>query len=56
MNCDAPSKKKHTSLSPLDRGEFKNVDTSALEKQINEMVYELYGLTKDEVKIIDGKG
>lgn len=30
-------------------------DTSVLEKQIDEMVYELYGLTKEEIKIVEGK-
>ena len=28
-------------------------DTSALEAEIDSMVYELYGLTKDEIKIIE---
>jgi hypothetical protein len=28
-------------------------DTSALEKEIDQMVYELYGLTEDEIKIIE---
>jgi len=32
-----------------------NADTSALEKQIDEMVYKLYGLTEDEIKIIENK-
>jgi len=30
-------------------------DTLALEKEIDEMVYELYGLTKEEIKIVEGK-
>jgi Alw26I/Eco31I/Esp3I family type II restriction m6 adenine DNA methyltransferase len=30
-------------------------DTSELEKQIDQMVYELYGLTKDEIRIVEGK-
>ena len=29
-------------------------DTSALEKQIDEMVYKLYELTEEEIKIIEG--
>jgi hypothetical protein len=33
-----------------------NADTSALEKQIDEMVYALYGLTPDEIAIVEGKG
>jgi len=30
-------------------------DTSKLESKINEMVYKLYGLTKEEIKIVEGK-
>ena len=33
-----------------------NADTSALEGQIDQMVYNLYGLTEDEIKIVEGKG
>jgi hypothetical protein len=33
-----------------------NADTSALEKQIDEMVYALYGLTPEEIAIVEGKG
>lgn len=33
-----------------------NADTSALERQIDEMVYNLYGLTEDEIAIVEGKG
>ena len=33
-----------------------NADTSALEQQIDEMVYELYGLTSEEIAIVEGKG
>ncbi len=62
------AKKQHTPQSPLDRGELqppvspfvkgelKGVDTSALERRIDEMVYELYGLTDDEIAIVEGKG
>jgi hypothetical protein len=32
-----------------------NADTSALEKQIDEMVYALYGLTPEEIAIVEGK-
>ncbi|MCL4537401.1 MAG: hypothetical protein M1610_07415 [Nitrospirae bacterium] len=31
-----------------------HADTSALEKQINEMVYALYGLTPEEIEIVEG--
>lgn len=30
-------------------------DTSALEQEIDEMVYKLYGLTEEEIKIVEGK-
>jgi hypothetical protein len=33
-----------------------NSNTSALEKQIDEMVYKLYGLTEEEIAIVEGKG
>jgi hypothetical protein len=33
-----------------------DTDTSALEKQIDQMVYKLYGLTGDEIAIVDGTG
>ena len=31
-----------------------NADTSTFEWQINEMVYKLYGLTDEEIKIVEG--
>ncbi len=30
-------------------------DTTALEEEIDRMVYELYGLTKEEVRIVEGR-
>ena len=45
---------KHTPLSPLDRGE-ESAETSALEWQIDKMVYALYGLTPEEIAIVEGK-
>jgi hypothetical protein len=32
-----------------------NVDTSALERQIDKMVYALYELTQEEIEIVEGK-
>jgi len=32
-----------------------NADTSALERQIDKMVYELYGLTPEEIEIMEGR-
>jgi hypothetical protein len=31
-------------------------DIAALEKQIDEMVYALYGLTPEDITIVEGKG
>jgi hypothetical protein len=31
-------------------------DTTALEKEIDEMVYKLYGLTEEEIRIVEGNG
>lgn len=32
-----------------------NADTSALEKEIDALVYKLYGLTDEEIAIVEGK-
>lgn len=34
---------------------FPNADTTALEKEIDQLVYQLYGLTEDEIKIVEGE-
>ena len=31
-----------------------DADTSALERQIDQMVYKFYGLTEEEIKIVEG--
>ncbi|MCU0446760.1 MAG: N-6 DNA methylase [Microscillaceae bacterium] len=31
-----------------------NADTSALEKEIDQLVYELYGLTEEEIRLVEG--
>lgn len=31
-----------------------NTDISALEKEIDRLVYDLYGLTEEEIKIVEG--
>lgn len=31
------------------------VDTSALKKQIDEMAYKLYGLTEEEIAVVEGR-
>ena len=33
-----------------------NADISALERQIDEMVYKLYDRTQEEIAIVEGKG
>jgi hypothetical protein len=40
---------------PFAKGGNNDADTSALEKQIDEMVYALYGLTPEEIAIVEGK-
>ncbi len=48
------AKRLQPPLSPFDNGDLDaDADTSALEKQIDAMVYKLYGLTYEEVKIVD---
>ena len=32
-----------------------NLDTISLEKEIDKLVYELYGLTDDEIAIVENK-
>jgi len=41
--------------SPFSKGELKNTDISALEKQIDELVYALYDLTPEEIAIVEGR-
>jgi hypothetical protein len=38
-------------LAAKERGE----ETAGLEKEIDKMVYELYGLGEDEIRIVEGK-
>lgn len=37
------------------RQQDKAADTSQLEKQIDQLVYQLYGLTEEEIKIVEGE-
>ncbi len=32
-----------------------DADTRAWEREIDELVYQLYGLTEDEIKIVEGR-
>ena len=40
-------------LKPCKRAD-PAADTEALEREIDERVYRLYGLTEDEIKIVEG--
>ncbi len=37
----------------IKKSENSKADTTALEAQIDQMVYELYGLTEEEIEIIE---
>ena len=63
-----PSERVHAKLyimtfheSDRDKGRvitgssnFTEADTSALEREIDELVYALYGLTPEEIRIVEG--
>ena len=42
--------------NPCRKQKDPDADTSALEKQIDQMVYKLYNLTPEEVAIVEGIG
>lgn len=42
-------------MSAMIRQENPTADTSALEREIDEQVYKLYGLTAEEIAIVEGK-
>ena len=48
--------KQQPPSSPFVKGELSSADTSALERQIDKMVYELYGLTQEKIAVVEGKG
>jgi|GEM_PF-1081104 len=37
-------------------GTRPQADTSQLEREIDQLVYQLYGLTEEEIRIVEGKG
>ena len=39
----------------LEKKEDTSADTSALEAQIDQLVYKLYGLTEEEIAIVEGR-
>ncbi len=47
--------KQNPPSPPFAKGGNKEADTSALEQQIDEMVYKLYDLTPEEIAIVEGK-
>lgn len=55
-----PPKNKHSAMENLVdqiltlKRENPEADTSALEREIDELVYKLYGLTEEEILIVEG--
>lgn len=39
----------------IQSSKLQNADTAALEGEIDRLVYELYGLTEDEIAMVEGK-
>jgi hypothetical protein len=42
-----------TLVEQILQSKEQNTDTTALEKEIDKLVYELYGLTEEEIRIIE---
>ena len=38
----------------LEKKEDTNADATSLESQVDKLVYELYGLTDEEIRIVEG--
>ncbi|HEC99652.1 MAG TPA: hypothetical protein ENN18_04650 [Proteobacteria bacterium] len=58
---DVPMEKQTPIVKLVDqilavKQKYLQADISALERQIDKIVYELYGLTPEEVEIVEGKG
>ena len=45
--------KRRAGDTVLEMRELRNPDTSALEREIDEIVYEIYGLTEEERRIVE---
>ncbi len=43
-------------MDRIQKAKAARTDTTALELEIDERVYRLYGLTKDEIKIVEESG
>lgn len=57
---DVPDEQRELIINHVDRilstkKEDSEADTSAWEEEIDELVYGLYGLTEDEIKVVEGK-
>jgi adenine-specific DNA-methyltransferase len=50
----APKKQLQKAKTESDKNYLKR-KCETLNKQIDELVYQLYGLTEEEIKIVDGK-
>ena len=48
-------KKLHETSSPIEKKQYQQ-EADILDKQIDTLVYELYELTPEEVKIVEGEG
>ena len=49
------TKMKHDRILAAKQRDAK-ADVSALERELDELVYALYGLTPEEIKIVEGAG
>jgi len=45
----------HTQSEDYETNQQKQTQVKALEKQIDQLVYKLYNLTEEEIKIIEGE-
>lgn len=41
-------------MKPMTTNSHPAADTSAMEREIDQQVYALYGLTKDEIRLVEG--
>ena len=48
-------KKNRPPVVPLRGGRKDKMCCATLDRQIDALVYELYGLTEEEIKIVEGK-
>ncbi|MEO0075796.1 MAG: hypothetical protein ABIK31_06805 [candidate division WOR-3 bacterium] len=51
-----PSIRRENTPSPSTRGELTQSDITALEREIDMLVYRLYNLTDEEISIIENDG